>query len=246
MWLLYWLVFGVSNDGHWLQAASDAVCNTLPVGLLAIAVRAVLKAEVMRRPSWLQAVWHGGLAIGFAFVWYATLTLLLAVAGDLAGRGFHPVAFRDGALVWQIFQGLLVYASIAAVCYAIRGGREAAPVTIVTPSPALPPLTRYLIRTDEDLTPIDVDDIVSITGAQDYSEVATGTGCHLVRLSLNEFEARLDPSRFVRVHRSAIINIHRLVRFEPAGSGRLLAHMETGQVVAVSRSGVLALRRFTV
>jgi hypothetical protein len=246
LWLIYVFVFlGTTHHPLW-RAAIDALCNVLPLSALAVAVRAVLKAEVMRRATWAQALWHGGLATAFAFTWYATLVLLLALADDLRGQGFTIVGFGGPALTWQVFQGLLLYATIAAVCYAVRGGREAASVTIVEERPAAAPLTRYLIRSDDELTPVDVADIISITGAQDYSEVATMSGQHLVRLSLAEFEARLDPARFVRVHRSAIINLHRLARTEPAGGGRLLAHMANGAVIAVSRSGVQALRKFVI
>jgi hypothetical protein len=246
LWLIYVFVFVGTTQSPFGRAAADAVCNVLPLSLLAVAVRAILKGEVMRRPTWVQALWHGGLAAAFSFTWYATLVLLLAVAVDLRGFGFRLEGFGGPALTWQVFQGLLLYATIAAVCYAVRGAREAASVTIVEERHPPQPLTRYLIRADDELTPVDVDDIVSITGAQDYSEVATCDGQHLVRLSLAEFETRLDPARFVRVHRSAIINLHRLARTEPAGGGRLLAHMINGDIVAVSRSGVQALRKFVI
>jgi len=116
-----------------------------------------------------------------------------------------------------------------------------------TASPAeSAPLERYLIRAGEDFRPVDVDAIVTITGAQDYSEVVTGAGPHLVRMSLAEFEARLDPARFIRVHRSTIVHLAHIERIEPAGGGRMLAHMSDGQSVPVSRSGVRALRPLIV
>lgn len=246
LWLLYLGVF-LGTTGHGLaHSAVDALCNVVPLALLAIGVRAVLKGEVMRRPTPIQCLWHVALALCFAFTWYATLVLLLAVAGDLGGGGFHLVGFGGPALAWQAFQGLLIYATIAAICYAVRGGRDAASVTIVEQAARPAPLTRYLIRNDDEFTPIDVDAIVSITGAQDYSEVITAQGAHLVRLSLSEFEARLDPARFVRVHRSAIVNLHRLARTEPAGGGRLLVHMDNGDVIKVSRSGLQSLRKFMI
>ncbi len=96
------------------------------------------------------------------------------------------------------------------------------------------------------MRPIDVSEIVMITGAQDYAEITTATGRHLVRMSLAEFEQRLDRARFLRVHRSTIINFHRLARTEPAGNGRMLAHMTTGEIVPVSRSGTQLLRSLAV
>ncbi len=246
LWAVYTFVFISTTNGGLGQAAADAFCNVLPLSLLAIAVRAVLKAEVMRRSATVQTLWHLALSIGFSFTWYATLVLLLAVGGNLRGARFEITGFHGPALTWQVFQGLLIYVAIAATCYAVRGGREAATVTIVQERAVAPTLTRYLIRRDDELTPVDVDQIVSISGAQDYAEVVTTRGRHLVRLSLAELEARLDPTRFVRVHRSTIINLHRLERTEPAGGGRLLAHMTDGSTVPISRSGVQELRRFVV
>ncbi len=109
-----------------------------------------------------------------------------------------------------------------------------------------PTLERYLVRNGDGMSPIAVGAIVSITGAQDYSEVATDSGRHLVRLSLSEFEQRLDSSTFLRVHRSAIINFSRLTRAEPAAGGRMLAHMDNGDLVQVSRSGAALLRALVV
>ena len=246
LWALYAFVFVSTANGNFGGAVGDAFCNVLPLSLLAIAVRAVLKAEVMWRSTAVQTFSHAALAIGFSFTWYATLVVLLAVSGDLRGWGFRIIGFQGPALTWQVFQGLLIYVAVAATCYAVRGGREAASVTIVEERAKRPALTRYLIRQDDELTPVDVDDIISISGAQDYAEVVTARGRHLVRLSLSELEARLDPTRFVRIHRSTIINLHRLERTEPAGGGRLLAYTDNGNAVAVSRSGVQELRRFVV
>ena len=64
----------------------------------------------------------------------------------------------------------------------MRGGRDAAQVTIVASKDE--PLTRYLVKHGEGLQPIDVVDIVTIVSAQDYSEVTTTKGTHLVQVSL--------------------------------------------------------------
>lgn len=246
LWALYAFVFlGIGRD-RGVSAVIHALDNVLPISLLAIAVRALLKAEVMRRSTLVQAVWHAALAMAFAFIWYAMLLVLLAITAWQPSEGLVITGFSGPALTWQTFQGLILYAAIAAVCYAVRGGREAAQVTMVTTPAPPPPLTRYLIRTGEEMTPVETADIVCITGAQDYSEVATVRERHLIRLSLGELEARLDPMSFVRVHRSAIINLARLERTEPAGGGRLLAHMSNGERIPVSRAGVQALRRFLV
>ena len=241
-WALYTLVFFATTRIAFGYAILDAAANVAPLAMLAAVLRTVIARWVIPQSVGVQAAQHAGLAVAFSVTWYAlTIVLLSFVHGVLDARWtIYP--FSGLAFTWQSFQGLILYGLIAATCYAIRGSRAAAPVTIVQ----APELTRYLVRSDEGLWPIDVGEIVTITGAQDYAEVATASGHHLVRMSLGEFEKRLDRSRFLRVHRSAIINFHRLVRTEPAGGGRMLAHMTTGDVVPVSRNGAQLLRSFAV
>ena len=242
LWLLYAAVFLATSQTDLPRAFVDALANVLPLAALAGAVHALLKVWVMPLSVSLQAAAHAALAISFAVTWYALTVVLLAFFTGLRGGGWTLEPFSGAAFTWQSFQGLILYGLIAATCYAIRGGREAAPVTIV----ATAPLDRYLVRDESGMRPIDVGEIVTITGAQDYAEVATTKGRHLVRMSLAEFDQRLDRSKFLRVHRSTIINFHRLERTEPSGGGRMLARMTNGEVVPVSRAGAQLLRSLMV
>jgi DNA-binding LytR/AlgR family response regulator len=133
-----------------------------------------------------------------------------------------------------------------------RGGEDQTEIPIAVMSPdtsELEPATRadagisrYFVRIGEELRPLDVDTVVSIGGADDYADVRTLGGKHLVRVTLAEFANSLDPAKYVRVHRSWIVNTHRIARAEPAGGGRLLLHMETGQTISTSRDGAKLLR----
>lgn len=103
-------------------------------------------------------------------------------------------------------------------------------------------ISRYFVRIGGELRPLDIDTVVSINGADDYAEVRTVSGTHLVRMTLTDFAKSLDSSKYVRVHRSWIVNTHRVARAEPAGGGRLMLHMETGQTISTSRDGAKLLR----
>ena len=238
----YALVFAQTKREGAAAAMIDAAVNVVPLALLAVAAHGGLRAFVMSASVGAQAGAHAALAPLFAATWYALIVLGHGVEDWLVGEGWAPAAFSGPALTWQLFQGVVLYGTVAAVCYAIRGGRRSVPVTIV----AAPPLERYLTRTGDDIVPVNVRDIVAITGAQDYAEVTTLTGRHLVRMSLGEFERRLDSTRFLRVHRSAIVNFEHLARAEPVGGGRMLAHMANGEIVAASRAGAQLLRSFVV
>ncbi len=243
LWSLYTFVFIQTVGDSLIDAMTSALANVAPLAMLAAATHTLLKAQIMPMSVQRQAIAHTILAPAFATTWYALVLVILAFFEGLNGRGFAVSGFSGPAFTWQVFQGLILYATIAATCYAIRGGRQAGEVTIVN----VPPLERYLTRSGEDMIPVSVRNIVSITGAQDYSEVATiGGATHLVRMSLSEFERRLDPNRFLRVHRSTIVNFDHLSRTEPVGGGRMLAHMANGGIVQVSRAGSQLLRAFVV
>ena len=244
LWMLYTFVFIETAGSGLMEAAGLAFANVLPLAVLAAGVRVTLKSHVMPLSVPAQAVSHVALAIVFAVTWYATVLVLLAFLTGLKEGNFEVRGFAGPAFTWQVFQGLVMYALTASVCYAVRGGREAANISFVdTPRP----LERYITKRGDELHPVEVADIISIVGAQDYSEVTTvDGGRHLVRLSLSEFERRLDRTRFIRVHRSAIINLAQLERAEPAGGGRLTAHMRSGESVEVSRSGAQLLRSLMV
>ncbi len=244
LWLLYAFVFVQTAGSGWAEAAGLGLANVFPLALLAIATREVLKSYIMPASVPFQVIAHAVLSIMFATAWYAIVLVLLAFLSGLRGGGFAVSGFAGPAFTWQVFQGLVLYALVAAICYAVRGGREAAPVSFVEQAA---PFERYLTKSGDEFQPVEVADIVTIKGAQDYSEVATiDARNHLVRMSLGEFEQRLDKGRFIRVHRSTIINLARLGRLEPAGSGRLTAHMANGDSVEVSRTGAQLLRRFIV
>ena len=239
---MYLAVFLQLPEASLGEAAIDALANVVPLALVAAGAHLLIKRQVMRLSVPAQILAHVVIGSAFAAAWFALLTLALALIDVLRGGVFNFAGFTGGAFIWQNLQGLVLYWALAATTYAVRGGRTAAPVTIVS----APPLERYLTRKGDDIAPVNVRDIIMIAGAQDYAEVTTLTDTHLVRMSLGEFEQRLDPQRFIRVHRSRIINIDHLDYAEPAGGGRLIARMTNGTTVPLSRTGSQALRTLIV
>lgn len=89
---------------------------------------------------------------------------------------------------------------------------------------------------------VDVDEIVWIEAAGQYVRLhTTGGRVHLLRDSLASLGERLDPARFLRVHRSAIVALDRVRRLDRTpGGGRVL--LDDDEWVPVSRSHVAELR----
>lgn len=70
----------------------------------------------------------------------------------------------------------------------------------------------------------------------DYVNVHTSTRSHLVRESMQAMERRLEPYGFLRIHRSAIINLDRIVRLVTTDSGDYEVHMTDGIALKVGRN----------
>jgi len=77
----------------------------------------------------------------------------------------------------------------------------------------------------------------------DYVALVSEGREHLKQETITRLEGELDPGRFVRIHRSYIANIDRIVRVEPLGGGSRQALLSTGARLPVSRSGWARLRR---
>ena len=211
-----------------------AATNALPLAALALAFGLAARA-VAPWPDPRRAVTHAALALSFAAAWYGAIVVLQALLHYAQGRGFVVHGFAPQALAWQTLQGFALYAAIAATGHALARPREAATV----PDDRL---ERYFNKSGDAIHCVDVRDIVSIAGALDYSDVTTTSGRHLARLRLADFERRLDPARFLRIHRSAIVNLEHFDRAEPAGGGCFLVTLRNGATLRTSRDGAKKLR----
>ena len=239
----YAIVLGIARDLPVTAALAGSVANTVPTILFALAAYALVARWIVGRPALLQAAGHVLLGAAYALLTYWLLMVMLGIVHGASPVEFEVTPFPTRASAWQLLQNFTIYGLVAALA-CLDARRAPAALILADPSAGETEraLTRYFIRSGEDILPVDVDRIVSIAGADDYAEVATISGRHLVRLTLAEFEKALDPARFIRVHRSRIVNVERIERAEPAGGGRLLLHMADGETIAASRAGSRLLR----
>ena len=241
------------------------LANTIPVVIFGLAVRHIVVHRLAGWPVAFQLAAHVLLCAAFATLSYWLLILLLGLFVGGGPDGFVVRPFSASGVAWQSLENVTTYALIAAISHlqalhrtaAAPAAADVAPAAIPRVPADSPPIiaeeadsavraepspSRYFVRMGEELRPLDLDTVVSIGGADDYAEVRTLNGKHLVRVTLAEFARSLDPAKYVRVHRSWIVNTHRIASAEPAGGGRLLLHMETGQTISTSRDGARLLR----
>jgi DNA-binding LytR/AlgR family response regulator len=82
---------------------------------------------------------------------------------------------------------------------------------------------------------IDPRDIISVTSAGNYVEFNLPAGRRLIRGTLAAEEARLKPFGLVRVHRTRLVNLNRVVAAELRPAGDFLLRMDNGETIAGSR-----------
>lgn len=78
----------------------------------------------------------------------------------------------------------------------------------------------------------------------DYVALACEGKKHLKQQTISSLEAALDPSRFLRIHRSYIVNLERVTRVEPYGKDSHVAVLTNGAQLPVSKTGYTRLRAF--
>jgi two-component system LytT family response regulator len=103
-------------------------------------------------------------------------------------------------------------------------------------------LQRLFLRERGAILPEEVDQVTRVESSGDYVFVYAGEHRYLVRLKLHDLEARLGD-RFVRVHRSHLVNLDHVRRFEPHDATRLAVVMSDGTRIVASRSRSRELRR---
>ena len=102
-------------------------------------------------------------------------------------------------------------------------------------------LHRILIRTGAEVEVIPVGSVDYVRARDDYVGVVAGGAERLKQQTLADLEGQLDPARFVRIHRSVLLNIDRLARLGPATRDSFVAVLKDGTELPVSRRGYARL-----
>ena len=95
---------------------------------------------------------------------------------------------------------------------------------------------RFSVRERDRILLVRADSLEAVRAAGNYVELIAAGRTHLLRETLSEMEHKLDPARFVRIHRSTIVNADRIREIlpDPHGDGDVV--MESGAVHRLSRA----------
>src|ERR1700752_304661 len=97
-------------------------------------------------------------------------------------------------------------------------------------------LTRLMIKAANRMMLLKVNEIDFIEADGNYAKLHLGRKTHLLREKMSELEGRLDPAKFVRIHRSVIVNIDRIKEMQPHFNGDYIIVLDDGRQLRLSRS----------
>lgn len=100
---------------------------------------------------------------------------------------------------------------------------------------AAPHLTRLPVKIGEKVVFVRARDIASIESAGNYVVVHTAAGEHVIRETLTELETQLDPAQFLRVSRSAIVNLNHVKELQPMFKGDHAVILHDGRSIPMTR-----------
>jgi len=95
---------------------------------------------------------------------------------------------------------------------------------------------RFMVRVGSRITFVSADEIDWIGAVGDYAALHVGAQSSLIRETLNTLETSLDPEKFVRIHRSAIIRVSKIAELRTLPNRELHVKLITGTTLKVSRT----------
>jgi two-component system LytT family response regulator len=94
---------------------------------------------------------------------------------------------------------------------------------------------RLAIRTNGRVVFLNIDEIHWVEAAANYVRLNTGKDSYLFRETISRISERLNPTDFVRIHRSMIVNIRRIKELIPVNSGEYVVVLNSGKELSCSR-----------
>jgi two-component system LytT family response regulator len=115
------------------------------------------------------------------------------------------------------------------------------PIEVAAARPHSERPERIVVRDGTRVQVIPLDRLDYVEAQDDYVAFHSGGKSYLKQQPIGSVEATLDPKRFVRIHRSSIVNLERVARIEPYGKESRIAILADGTRLPVSRSGYARL-----
>ena len=164
------------------------------------------------------------------------VALRLLVFTTMAAPGY-PYVFTAADIPYEFAKDVFTYAmlSVGIVALAYLFDRRESPPAATTPPVAAGVPERFTVRKRGKEIVVEMSEIDWIEAAGNYAVLHIGGETYEIRSSLTKLEAELDARRFVRVHKSYVVNIGRVADVTPWISGDWRIRMQDGAEVNLSR-----------
>ena len=145
---------------------------------------------------------------------------------DVRGLGLALVALRLAQPVRVLDRAQVV-----------QPGESAAQISALINEVSAPPkpMDRIPIKSNGKVTFVNLSEIDWVGSADNYVELHVGSHSHLLRETMTSLESRLDPQRFVRISRAAIVAIAQIREVQPLFNGDFVVLLKNGAQVNGSR-----------
>jgi two-component system LytT family response regulator len=107
-------------------------------------------------------------------------------------------------------------------------------------------LERILVRDRGRIFPLSLNEIEYLKADSKYTAIIARGQTFLVRIGISELEVQLDPARFIRIHRSALVNLDFVDSMRADEQSQLVIQMRDGTVLTASREASKILREMAI
>lgn len=108
--------------------------------------------------------------------------------------------------------------------------------------PPNPYLARFVVKKQGRIFFVNPDEVLWVAASGDYVELHCREKRFLLYDSIRSLETRLDPSQFLRIHRSIIVNLDQVASWEPHYNGEYFLHLRNGQKLKSGRTFARVIR----
>lgn len=238
---LYWILFLLAlepgnvlhaqNMGHTLDFDDEAL-RIGAAALLGCSTAPLIRALSRRFPvsgtrGWRSIAIHaaGAATLSFGLIVISCVLAAWIVMGQIVPSGAEVRSQLAGNWLLLTF-ALCAFAVVNHAVNLFRPASQPTPVAAKT----------VAIKTRGRMGYLDLDSIEWIESQGNYLALHAGGRSHLIRETLQSFASRLDPDRFIRVHRRVIVAIDRIREIQPLANGDSTLILQDGRALRASRS----------
>lgn len=262
-WLLWGLLNGIANSVvaimdierrslafAWWEPVTWEFSSTVMLLALVPAVLAFERRFPLQQSTWRRVVpWHVIATVVYSVAHVLGMVALRHLIYEIAGSRY---SFGDWPteLAYEYLKDVRTYAFVLGLVYLYRllVLRLRGEARLLVAPDAGPPVeavdrpTRFLVRKLRAEFLVPASDIEWLEAAENYVNLHVRGHVYPLRSTMTAIEERLDPLRFVRVHRSYIVNLDFLERIEPLDTGDARLLLKDGNRIPCSRRYRQSLR----